>query len=196
MGSSSTFPGGLHNGYAQLWSWDYDPDDGWVYIVSTGFQRDKGIILRRVRPGGIGDATQYSYWGRVNNQWSWGNEPTPITPPVETWGELTLRRLRAGKWILGGFLASSYALGYRTINSPTTDLYATAVQTPVIGTSWEAQNLANRQVAQLYGGYLLPGSRLGVRGGVGLVVSQWDTATGWPYRSMQFKVTLADTTGT
>jgi 3-oxoacyl-[acyl-carrier protein] reductase len=29
---------------------------------------------------------------------------------------------------------------------------------------------------------------------VGLVVSQWDTATGWPYRTMQFKVTLNDTT--
>ena len=50
MGAKATFPASLYNGYAQLWSWDYNPDDGWVYIVSTGFQRDKGIILRRVRP--------------------------------------------------------------------------------------------------------------------------------------------------
>jgi len=37
------------------------------------------------------------------------------------------------------------------------------------------------------------GSRLGVEGGVGLLVSQWNTARGWPYRVMQFRVTLLDT---
>ena len=200
MGPKATFPASLHNGYAQLWSWDYDPGedpgDGWVYIVSTGFQRDKGIILRRVRPADIGDMSRYSGWGWANNQWAWDNAPTPITPPAETWGELTLRRLGPGQWILGGFLSSGYVLGYRTIDSPTANLYEAQVQTPVVGTSWDAQDLANNQVAQLYGGYVLPGSQLDVPGGVGLVVSQWDTATGWPYRAMQFRVTLTDTTGT
>ena len=196
MGPKAMFPGALHNGYAQLWSWDYNPDDGWVYIASTGFQRDKGMILRRVRPQNIGDITKYSGWGWANNQWAWDNEPAPITPASETWGELCLRRLDAGTWILGGFLSSRYALGYRTIDSPTADLYVAEVQTPVIGTSWDAQNLEHSLVAQLYGGYVLPRSQLDVRGGVGLVVSQWDTATGWPYRAMQFKVTLNDTTGT
>jgi hypothetical protein len=196
IGPKAMFPGGLHNGYAQLWSWDYDPDDGWVYIVSTGFQRDKGMILRRVRPDDIGDMTKYSGWGWANNQWAWDNEPTPITPPFETWGELCLRRLDTGRWILGGFLFSQYALGYRTIDSPIADLYVAAVQTPVVGTSWDNQDLENNLVAQLYGGYVLPGSQLQVQGGVGLVVSQWDTATGWPYRAMQFKVTLNDTSGT
>jgi hypothetical protein len=195
MGPKATFPASLHNGYAQLWSWDYDPDDGWVYIVSTGFQRDKGMILRRVRPGDIGDMTKYSGWGWANNQWAWDNEPTPITPPFETWGELTLRRLETGTWILGGFLSSQYALGYRTIDSPIADLYVAEVQTPVVGTSWDAQDLQNNLVAQLYGGYVLPGSQLDVQGGVGLVVSQWDVATGWPYRAMQFRVTVNDTTG-
>jgi hypothetical protein len=196
MGAKATFPASLYNGYAQLWSWDYDPGDGWVYVVSTGFQRDKGIILRRVRPGDIGDMTKYSGWGWADNQWAWDNVPTPITPPAETWGELTLRRLETGTWILGGFLSSNYALGYRTIDSPTANLYEAEVQMPVVGTSWDAQDLANNRVAQLYGGYILPVSRLDVQGGVGLVVSQWDTATGWPYRTMQFKVTLKDTTRT
>ena len=196
MGPKATFPASLHNGYAQLWSWDYNPDDGWVYVVSTGFQRDKGIILRRVRPADIGDMSRYSGWGWASNQWAWDNAPTPITPPAETWGELTLRRLGPGQWILGGFLSSGYVLGYRTIDSPTANLYEAQVQTPVVGTSWDAQDLANNQVAQLYGGYVLPGSQLDVPGGVGLVVSQWDTATGWPYRAMQFRVTLNDTTGT
>jgi hypothetical protein len=196
MGAKATFPASLCNGYAQLWSWDYNPEDGWVYIVSTGFQRNKGIILRRVLPENIGDMTQYSGWGWANNQWGWDNVPTPITPPAETWGELTLRRLDTGTWILGGFLSSGYTLGYRTIDSPTANLYEAEVQTPVVGTTWDAQDLANNQVAQLYGGYVLPGSRLDTQGGVGLVVSQWDTATGWPYRTMQFKVTITDTTAT
>ena len=49
MGERAKFPGDLHGGYAQCWSWDYDPDYEWVYVVSTGFQRGKGIILRRTR---------------------------------------------------------------------------------------------------------------------------------------------------
>jgi hypothetical protein len=90
------FPAGLHNGYAQSWSWDYDPVDGWIYIVSTGFQRDKGIILQRVRPEHIADPRKYSGWGRTRGLWSWGKTPTPLTPPGETWGELSLRRLAEG----------------------------------------------------------------------------------------------------
>jgi Domain of unknown function (DUF4185)/Homeodomain-like domain len=182
MGEKAKFPGALHNGYAQCWSWDYDPDDGWVYIVSTGFQRDKGMILRRVRPGDIGDMWKYSGWGWANNRWSWGTEPTPITPAGETWGELCLRRLERGKWILGGFLSSH--------------LYEAPVQMAVVGTSWDREDHANNRVAQLYGGYVLRGSRLDVSGGVGLVVSQWDTTWGWPYRAMQFRATVSDTTTT
>ncbi len=196
LGRRAIFPGTLHHGYGQLWSWDFNPDDGWVYIVSTSFRRDKGVILRRVLPENIGDSTKYSGWGRAGRQWAWDTEPTPITPPNETWGELTLRRLDSGRWILGGFLSSAYALGYRVIASPTADLCDTDVQTPVTGTIWELQDLPNSRVAQLYGGYVLPGSRLNTKGGVGLVVSQWHTGIGWPYRTMQFKVTLHDTTTT
>ena len=196
MGERAKFPGALHNGYAQCWSWDYDPDDGWVYVVSTGFQRDKGIILRRVRPEDIGDRWQYSGWGCTHGRWAWGTESAPISPGGETWGELCLRRLGRGKWILGGFLSSRYALGYRTIGSPAANLHEAPLQTPVTGSSWETEDHAECRVAQLYGGYVLPGSRPDVVGGAGLVVSQWNTATGTPYRAMQFKVTLKDTTTT
>jgi hypothetical protein len=54
MGEDAKFPADMHGGYAQCWSWDYDPDDGWVYVVATGFQRDKGIILMRVGPSTSG----------------------------------------------------------------------------------------------------------------------------------------------
>ncbi len=69
------------------------------------------------------------------------------------------------------------------------------LQLPVIGSAWDAEDHADNRVAQLYGGYVLPDSKLNVAGGVGLVVSQWNTTTGWPYRAMQFRVTLRDTTG-
>jgi hypothetical protein len=193
LGDRARFPAGLHRGYAQCWSWDYDPDDGWVYVVSTGFQRDKGIILRRVRPADIGERRKYSGWGVANGRWSWDNELTPITPGGETWGELSLRRLAADKWILGGFLSSRYALGYRVFGSPAA-LRKAPLQVPVVGTAWDAEDHAGSRVAQLYGGYLLPGSQLDRAGGIGLVVSQWHTAAGWPYRAMQFRVTLRDTT--
>ncbi|HEY7053037.1 MAG TPA: DUF4185 domain-containing protein [Mycobacterium sp.] len=196
MGERAKFPGGLHGGFAQCWSWDYDPDDEWVYVVSTGFQRDKGIILRRVRPENIGDRSKYSGWSFAGGQWGWGGEPTAITPAGETWGELTFRRQRKDNWILGGFLSSKYALGYRVVESPVANMHTTPIQTPVVGAAWADEDHADNKVAQLYGGYVLPGSRFGVTGGFGLVVSQWNTSTGWPYRAMQFKVSMTDSTKT
>lgn len=186
LGKSARFPAGLHDGHAQCWSWDYDPTDGWVYVASTGFQRNKGLILRRVRPEHIGERSRYLAWSGGG----WGRAARVITPPAETWGELSLRRLDCGTWVLGGFLSSSYALGYRTLARPTSNLHRVALQRPVLGSTWDGEDHNGCRVAQLYGGYLLPGSRLDVEGGVGLVVSQWNTARGWPYRVMQFRVTL------
>jgi hypothetical protein len=68
------------------------------------------------------------------------------------------------------------------------------VQRPVLGCAWDGEDHDGCLVAQLYGGYLLPGSRLDTVGGVGLVVSQWNTAHGWPYKVMQFRVSLRNTT--
>jgi hypothetical protein len=195
LGGDTKWPAGLHHGHAQCWSWDYDPVDGWIYIVSTGFQRDKGIILKRVRPEHIGDRRKYLGWGRVDGRWSWGTRPAPLTPEGETWGELSLRRLAKGKWILGGFVSSEYALGYRVVVSPTA-VHDAPLQRPVIGSAWDAEDHATSRVAQLYGGYVLPGSTLDAVGGVGLMVSQWNTTHGWPYRAMQFRATLHDTTKT
>lgn len=196
MGEKAKFDADLHGGHAQCWSWDYDPDDDWVYVVATGFQRDKGIILMRVRPEHIGDRSRYSCWGYADGHWAWRNHASPITPDGEKWGELTFRRMAQGKWILGGFLASKYALGYRVVDSPVANMHTTPVQTPVVGSAWDGEDHLNNRVAQLYGGYVLPGSRFDIKGGVGLVVSQWHTNVGWPYRAMQFKAPLRDTTKT
>ncbi|MCV7316511.1 DUF4185 domain-containing protein [Mycolicibacillus parakoreensis] len=190
LGRRARFPGGWRGGFAQCWSWAYDPDDGWVYLASTGFQRDKGIIVSRVRPGHLGQRRRYQCWGRERGRWRWGARASVLTPPGESWGELTLRRLAPGAWVLGGFCSSRYALGYRVLTSPTDPLESAPLQLPVRGSSWDGEDHARGRVAQLYGGYVLPGSRLDVPGGVGLMVSQWNTAAGWPYRVMQFRVTL------
>ncbi|CAJ1586646.1 DUF4185 domain-containing protein [[Mycobacterium] wendilense] len=194
LGETAKFPADLHDGHAQLWTWDHNPEDGWVYVASTGFQRDKGIILRRVQPAHIGDASKYQAWGRSRGRWSWGPRATVLTPAGERWGELSMRRLATGQWVLGGFLASGYALGYRVLAAPTSPLAEAPVQQPISGCSWSAESHVDCRVAQLYGGYLLPGSRLDRVGGVGLIVSHWNTKRGWPYRVMQFRVTLRDTT--
>ena len=186
MGDAAKFPADLYDGHAQLWSWDHCPEDGWVYVVSTGFQRDKGVILRRVQPDRIADPAAYRAWDGNG----WGDTAVTITPAGERWGELTFRRLDEETWVLGGFLASRYALGYRVLRSPTAPLAHSVLQIPVHGCGWDDENHAGCRVAQLYGGHLLPGSRVGVPGGVGVVVSQWNTARGWPYRVMQFRTTL------
>ena len=189
LGEAAKFPADLYGGHAQCWTWDYDPRDGWVYVISTGFQRDKGMILRRVRPDNIGYRSRYHAWGPDG----WGREATVITPAGETWGELSLRLFDCRTWVLGGFLSSEYSLGYRTVAALTDRLDDAPLQRPVVGCTWDDEDHDGCRVAQLYGGYLLPGSRLDVTGGVGLAVSQWNTALGWPYRVMQFAVTLRNT---
>ena len=80
---------GMH---AQLWSWDYDPGDGWVRGVD-GIPARQGRDPARVRPEGIGIADAYQTWGHSGGAWSWGERATIITPDGETWGELSFRRL-------------------------------------------------------------------------------------------------------
>jgi hypothetical protein len=72
-------------------------------------------------------------------------------------------------------------------------MHTTPIQLPVRGSAWDTEDHADSRVAQLYGGYVLPGSRLDVPGGVGLLVSQWHTRDHWPYKVMQFRATLENT---
>ena len=70
----------------------------------------------------------------------------------------------------------------RVARSP--DELATAPPATVLdGVEWADEDHAAGRVAQLYGGYIVPGSTLA---DLHLVVSQWNTATNWPYRAMQF----------
>lgn len=56
-------------------------------------------------------------------------------------------------------------------------------RTLIRGGTWTSED--DRHVAQLYGGYIIPGSTLD---DLHLSVSQWNTAEGWPYRAMHFRI--------
>ncbi|MCH5645238.1 MULTISPECIES: DUF4185 domain-containing protein [unclassified Gordonia (in: high G+C Gram-positive bacteria)] len=194
MGRHAGFAAGLHDGLAQSWTWDYDPDDGWVYVISTVFQAGSGMILRRVRPADIGDRDRYVTWGFQDGRWAWGVPPTVITPPGELWRETTFRRLRGEHgvgWVLGGFCISDRGLSYRVLERPTDDVGSRVKTMPISELSdWSVEDHPGGRVAQAYGGYIIPGSTLDVPNGIGIAVSQWNTRTHWPYRVMQFQTTL------
>ncbi len=63
------------------------------------------------------------------------------------------------------------------------NLYEAHRRTLVWGGEWGDQD--DSHVAQLYGGYVIPGS---TPDNLHLAVSQWNTAEGWPYRVMQHRV--------
>jgi hypothetical protein len=179
-----------HGGYFQMLTWERG-DDGFVYVLSTGFQRDKGLILQRVPEDRITDPGAWAGWGFTETDgWGWGRPPTVAL--AGQFGELSLRRVE-DRWMLAFFDQEHYAMDVTALDSPTADLYRAPRTTVLHGCSWEDEDHAAGRVAQLYGGYIVPGSTLA---DLHLVVSQWNTATDWPYRSMQFHVDVSDLVST
>lgn len=169
-------------GMFQLISWGQG-NDGFVYVVSTGFQRDKGFVLNRVPEGQIATPSAYQGWGWNGSNWGWGRPASVILGGQ--FGELCLRPL-GGKWLLTYFDAGNYRIDAMVLNTPTDNLVTAPKTTLIYGGSWGQEN--NNHVAQLYGGYVIPGSTLQ---DLHLTVSQWNTTAGAgniPYHAMQFRV--------
>lgn len=176
--SDARFDGGEDGGLRQLWTWERGLD-GFVYVMSTKFiTRDRGIIMYRVPDDKILDRNAYVPWGFRDGQWGWGNPATPILEGKA--GELCLRRVE-NKWVLSWFNAGEYNITIKVFDSPTSNLYTAKTYQPIKGGAWGAEN--DTTVAQLYGGYIHPDSTLR---DLHLIISQWNTSTGSPYRSMQF----------
>ncbi|HEY0815543.1 MAG TPA: DUF4185 domain-containing protein [Pseudonocardia sp.] len=180
-------------GYFQILTWERG-DDGYVYVFSTGFQRDKGLVLLRVPQRRVLDVEAWEPWGLTTQGWGWGRGPTVVLPG--RFGELSLRRVpTAGggssvedRWVLVVFDDGNYRMDVLVLDSPVADLHTARRATVLQGVGWDAEDHAVGRVAQLYGGYILPGSTLAE---LHLVVSQWNTATNWPYRAMQFTVDVS-----
>jgi len=178
------WPGDHHGGLFQMLTWGRG-GDGYVYVFSTGFQRDKGLILQRVPEDRLTDPAAWQGWGYHDRNWAWDNPPTIAL--TGRYGELCLRRVE-GRWLLTFFDAGNYRIDVLSVDSPTANLYRAPRETLLRGCSWGTEDHARGRVAQLYGGYIVPGS---TRDDLHLIVSQWNTATNWPYRSMQFHAKIA-----
>jgi len=172
------FPADMAGGRFQCITWG-EGNDGYVYIYGTGFQRDKGIVLYRVRSSQMTQLSAYEPWG-FDGSWGWGKPVTEVLPGK--FGEMCLRPL-GGKWILTWFNAADYRIDAMVLNTPTDNLYTAAKTTLLHGGSWGAEDATH--VAQLYGGYIIPGSTLG---DLHLSVSQWNTANNSVYHSEQFRI--------
>ena len=188
--SGIKFGGDWNSGFRQLWTMEYNPDDGFVYAMSTGFQRNKGLILHRIhweeilKPGTEG---KWEPWGYAGGKWAWGNPATVILPG--RFGELYLRRLDTGYWTLTYFNAEHYRIDCMVFDSPIANLHEARAEqkTLLYGGAWGRES--DTHVAQLYCGAPIPGS---TPDRWHYVVSQWNTGdsaagrAGWPYKSMQF----------
>jgi len=174
----------LHGGLGQLWTFDKG-DDGFVYVMSTGFRvaRDQPIILQRVPADRLDDPGAYQGWGFGPDGWAWGNEPTPVLDGG--YGELCLRRID-GVWVLVAFNARDYRLDVRVFEDITSNLNDAITFSPIFGGDWGAER--DDSVAQLYGPSIIPGSRPG--GGFHILLSQWRAPGSWPYHVMQFKIPM------
>jgi hypothetical protein len=91
--------------------------------------------------------------------------------------------------VLVVFDAGNYRMDAYLLEHPTSDLFAAPRATLIHGSGWDDEDHDAGRVAQLYGGYTLPGSTLD---DLHLVVSQWNTGTNWPYRSMQFRADVSE----
>lgn len=189
--SGTWWPGHAHHGHFQMLTWELGAD-GYVYALTTGFQRDKGLLLHRVPADRLLDPGAWEGWGfagasgatgnDAGGTWAWGRPPTIVLPGA--FGELCLRRL-GDRWWLCAFDAGNYRIDLIPLaDGPTTNLHTAPRLTVVAGCGWHDEDHGCGRVAQPYGGYLLPGS---TPDDLHVVVSQWNTGTHWPYRSMQFR---------
>jgi hypothetical protein len=182
--TGARFRADRHDGLFQMLTWERG-GDGWVYAFTTGFQRQHGLLLHRVPEDRITAPDAWETWGLADGSWGWGNPPTVVLPG--RFGELSLRRVE-GRWMLAVFDDGNYRMDVLAPASPTADLHRAPRATVLDGCGWDAEDHAAGRVAQLYGGYILPGSTWAE---LHLVVSQWNTTTNWPYRAMQFRVDVS-----
>ncbi|HZE37663.1 MAG TPA: DUF4185 domain-containing protein [Stackebrandtia sp.] len=175
--------GDVHNGWMQQVTWALG-DDNKVYVLSDRFIRDDGFIMHRVDADKITDSTAYEWWGWDDSakKWGWG-----IATPGLIWtkqaGELCLRRID-NKWVLTFFNKADYSIDALLFDNPTDDLSKVEHHQLILGNNWGDPQDDNH-LAQLYGGYIIPGSTLN---DLHLTASQWKTDDNSIYRVAQYRV--------
>lgn len=191
--SDTTWSTSAFGGKRVMMTWDRGRD-GYVYAISTGgLARNKNALQWRVPEGDILDPTKWQGWCFLNGNWQWvtnpsDNQPTNILANGTSLGEIGLRWIQ-GHWVFSGFDAGAYnafvRVGYGPISG--VNWQAAPVTRPVKGAGFGGDI-----VPQLYGCYVHPDSRFtkadGTPGSFVMIVSTWNTATGNPYRFMQYRI--------
>ncbi|WP_205678817.1 DUF4185 domain-containing protein [Brachybacterium endophyticum] len=181
--TTEMFPGDHLAGFCQQATWSLDEDGGTVHLLTSGFQRDKGAILQRVPASKILDPDAYETYGPVEadgTSWEWGKAPKPIIDG--SIGEMCLRRVE-DRTVLTYFNSGLYRIDLKAATSPEELRDAAFSETLLWGCDWGHED--DERVAQLYGGYIVPGSTLD---DLHLTVSQWHTGPDWPYHVEEFRV--------
>src|SRR5918999_432879 len=148
--TGTRWPADLHGGLFQMLTWERGTD-GWVYALTTGFQRAHGLLLHRVPETALTDPAAWQAWGLDGDRWGWGNPPTLVLDGK--FGELSLRRMPDdGCWLLSTFDDGHYRIDVRVLDGPTADLHVAPLATVMRGCGWDGEDHARGHVAQLYGG--------------------------------------------
>lgn len=179
--ASKDYMGGMGN----LITWELGPD-GYVYVMSSQFQRSHDVYLTRFLPGDIGDRGAWEHYSLDGDgTGTWGTEYTPVLSQNVRAGEMSLRHIE-GHWVLSMFNAETMAIEVRISREIARDWNAiTPANVVVAGSGGWGSTQDENNFTQLYGGYIVPGSTLA---DMDLVVSQWNTTTNSRYMSTQFNV--------
>ena len=172
------------NGFGDLLTWERG-DDGYVYVMSSRFNRNDGVYLSRFRPEQIGDRNTWEHY--VNGSWeaNGGRNISPIIRDNMKAGEMSLRRIE-DHWVLCMFNEKTASIEVRIsdrIDTNWNDIKPAHVVVAGNG-GWGASQTPNN-FTQLYGGYIAPGSTIA---DMNIVVSQWNTSNNSRYMSTQFNV--------
>lgn len=172
-------------GMGQLITWEEGPD-GYVYIMTTSFQRNDPVYLGRVRPNDIADHSEWEYYS-VNDSGSvvWSDTASPILEDNVMAGEMSLRYID-GHWVLAMFNRERMSIEVRVSEEIVRDWdEITPADVIVAGHGGWGQAQGPENFTQLYGAYIVPGSTID---DLDLVVSQWNTSNDSRYMSTQFNV--------
>lgn len=186
----STTPANYLGGKAQLITWEQGPD-GYIYQMSSSFQRRDDVYLTRFLPEDIGNRDSWQHYSlNGDGAGTWGTTAGTILSDQVRAGEMSLRYIE-GHWVLAMFNAETMAIEVRVSADITRDWNEIEPANVVVAGhgGWRApQGPGN--FTQLYGGYIAPGSTLD---NLDLVISQWNTGNNSRYMSTQFNVQGLDT---
>lgn len=183
--SLSTKPANYLQGMGQLITWEEGPD-GYVYAMSTSFQRADPVFLARFKPEDIGDRDDWEYYSfDSSGNGTWGTKATSILDQSMQAGEMSLRYIE-DHWVLAMFNEETMAIEVRISEDIARDWDEIEPANVVVsGHGGWGQSQTPSNFTQLYGGYIVPGSTLD---DLDLVVSQWNTSNNSRYMSTQFNV--------